>query len=1026
MIKRIIPIVLLFLTSMDTNAQMVNCGFTHTTRFCNDFAGLDGCIVDYHYACTDGVERTTSDAFSFDGMAKLTGEGLQKSFSCRGLEYLYAKKPDCEKEYELERKRVAERKRKEAEIARLKKMEQETIEKSNQASEKASKEIIEANSDYFVDKRDGEKYRIITIGNQTWMAENLRYDAENSTATKCSENDCEKYGRLYLGKESRKACPTGWRLPYDEEIKTLFAVTKKSQSTLLVKKWGDVNRIWGTDEYGFSILPHPEIIPEPTKFKGGPVSFFWKSSPRGTWTVNSLGDLDHYSKTDLNGRASIRCIKDETEISIETGVMVDPRDKKEYKTAKIGKQEWMAENLNYSKKGKCYEDLTENCNNYGRIYTWNEAKNVCPAGWHLPDVREWENLLVVAGGRENGGKKLKSTNGWEKNEEFASNGNNSLNFTATPGYYDYQGQSVASNGSSAVFWTSSAVSLKHSNVVVIHGKTDYIPIVDDKIESRFSVRCISDKIPVYKKSENKSENEQNCKEVVADAKKIAEKCETLSKGSSERTLCVKQYKTKKKEAEKACVITTPNNKGFVTDERDGKKYETVVIGGLVWMAENLNYADSLQTPILVGNSWNSFYDEGMYYTQRAAMEACPNGWHLPDNEEWENLFSALDEKKLDASALVEKDFRDNWPNATNELGFSAFPFGCIGGDFSYKNSTSDGDISFWSANTKKGSDETDVFYLSILKARSNEAKIEEIGGIDAFFNDVDRLGLPVRCVKDGGATNSTQVFAFAKAKQVCLRTDANKPRQTSDIMSVINALMPSVKSLYDEHQKTYHANNDCEFGGKVTMELKITPSGNVSKATIKSSTTGYEEFDSALKKSIEITWNFCAASEENTVTVPLTLEPENPSSKCQVGWLAKKAQPDIIKKDNASDLPQKSSNDEIAQRKERLKNRGQENLDDEQAKASAAAESAKQNDSDNSMSTTKLLRIGVFSAIAIGGAAAAYMFDKKAKDATATPPTNEAEFKKGHDDAKQNQNVRNISLGVAAAGLVALGLTFLF
>ena len=273
--------------------------------------------------------------------------------------------------------------------------------------------------------------------------------------------------------------------------------------------------------------------------------------------------------------------------------------------------------------------------------------------------------------------------------------------------------------------------------------------------------------------------------------------------------------------------------------------------------------------------------------------------------------------------------------------------------------------------------------------------------------------------------NSTKV-SQAKAKQICLSTDANKPRQASDIMSVVNALLPSVKSLYDEHQRTYHANHNCEFGGKVTVGLNIATSGKVSNATIKSSTTGYEEFDSALKKSIENTWNFCAASEENTVTVPLTLEPENPSSKCQVGWLAKKAQPDIIKKDNASDLPKQSSNDEIAQRKERLKKRGQENLDDEQAKASAAAESAKQNDSDNSMSTTKLLRIGVFSAIAIGGAAAAYMFDKKAKDATATPPTNEAEFKKGHDDAKQNQNVRNISLGVAAAGLVALGLTFLF
>ena len=97
-----------------------------------------------------------------------------------------------------------------------------------------------------------------------------------------------------------------------------------------------------------------------------------------------------------------------------------------------------------------------------------------------------------------------------------------------------------------------------------------------------------------------------------------------------------------------------------------------------------------------------------------------------------------------------------------------------------------------------------------------------------------------------------------------------------------------------------------------------------------------------------------------------------------------------------------------------------------QESASAAAESVKQDDEESSVSTTKLLRIGVFSAVAIGGGIVAYVFDKKAKDATAIPPTNEQEFKKGHDDAVQNQNVRNISLGVVAAGLVALSLSILF
>ena len=134
-----------------------------------------------------------------------------------------------------------------------------------------------------------------------------------------------------------------------------------------------------------------------------------------------------------------------------------------------------------------------------------------------------------------------------------------------------------------------------------------------------------------------------------------------------------------------------------------------------------------------------------------------------------------------------------------------------------------------------------------------------------------------------------------------------------------------------------------------------------------------------------------------------------------------------IKNDVASSS-KKTPESAISPHKEPLKNEIPEKLEDNlmQEKASAAVESAKQNDGEKSMSTTKLLRIGVFSAVALGGGIAALVFDKKAKNATATPPTNRAEFQKGHDDAKQNQNVRNVSLGVAAAGLVALGLTFLF
>ena len=70
--------------------------------------------------------------------------------------------------------------------------------------------------------------------------------------------------------------------------------------------------------------------------------------------------------------------------------------------------------------------------------------------------------------------------------------------------------------------------------------------------------------------------------------------------------------------------------------------------------------------------------------------------------------------------------------------------------------------------------------------------------------------------------------------------------------------------------------------------------------------------------------------------------------------------------------------------------------------------------------------IAISGGVAVVGGAMAFVFNKKAKDATATPPKNQQEFQKGHDDAKKNQTLRNVSLGLMAAGLVGVGVTFLF
>ena len=102
----------------------------------------------------------------------------------------------------------------------------------------------------FTDKRDGQKYSTVTVGDYTWMAENLNYKLEGSKNSR-DYGTSKNYGVLYSLKQAKKVCPEGWHLPTYAEWKELFSLLEEahedSAGWVLKTTSG-----WESDEDGMS------------------------------------------------------------------------------------------------------------------------------------------------------------------------------------------------------------------------------------------------------------------------------------------------------------------------------------------------------------------------------------------------------------------------------------------------------------------------------------------------------------------------------------------------------------------------------------------------------------------------------------------------------------------------------------------------------------------------------------------------------------------------------------------------------
>lgn len=181
-----------------------------------------------------------------------------------------------------------------------------------------------------------------------------------------------------------------------------------------------------------------------------------------------------------------------------TGTFTDARDNTTYNWVKIGNQTWMAGNLGFKPSSGdfiAHENNDANIDIYGYLYDWTTAKNVAPAGWHLPSEDEWLELVNFLGGDEVAGGKMKET-GTSHWDNPNSEANNSSGFMARAGgFYDSVYDNFIILGRSANWWSSTdgfGDNNEAAFTLVIYSNTSKSSQSGSNKLIYQSVRCIKD------------------------------------------------------------------------------------------------------------------------------------------------------------------------------------------------------------------------------------------------------------------------------------------------------------------------------------------------------------------------------------------------------------------------------------------------------------------------------------------------------------------------------------------------------
>jgi uncharacterized protein (TIGR02145 family) len=194
------------------------------------------------------------------------------------------------------------------------------------------------------------------------------------------------------------------------------------------------------------------------------------------------------------------------------GCFIDPRDSVQYSFKQIGSYIWMTEDLQYKTPGSHFID--GNAEKYrglgfGRLYNWIEAmhihdayetstftdtighQGICPDGWHLPRLEEWNDLIIAAGGDNSAGKLLKKdadTYYWHNkpNAGASATGFNALG----AGYYNISNNESRMYKHEVYFWATNNYNFQAYCLKIEDNETEVLTKKKGKALLGFNIRCV--------------------------------------------------------------------------------------------------------------------------------------------------------------------------------------------------------------------------------------------------------------------------------------------------------------------------------------------------------------------------------------------------------------------------------------------------------------------------------------------------------------------------------------------------------